>query len=127
MLRGISNWAMKRSATARRMLSKFWYQYVSKKFQDEPVIFMNLGYAYVKPGGKPLEFHKEEQINNNVMRALDLESEKKLDLIRRFAPWVSRGFSKQFAGVKGSRIYRALGSGEEMYINYVLHKGISPT
>ncbi len=274
MRKGISDWAMKRSATARRMLSKFWYQYVSNKFQDEPVVFMNLGYAHVKPGDKSLELHeedepnrisaqfyhhvasgidlrgldvlevgcgrgggasfvmryhrpksllgidlaknailfctehhivdglrfmqgnaedlqvddcsmdvviniesshcygnmerfvsevfrvlrpwghllladhgdkarmdgvrelfllsgfeivKEEKINDNVIRALDLENDKRLDLIRRFAPWVSRSFSKQFAGVKGSRIYRALTSGEEIYINYVLRKVMSST
>ena len=274
MIWGIVSWMMKRSAAARRVLSRFWYRWVSQELQDEPVVFMNYGYACLTPDSKPVElreedapsrtfaqlyhhiascidlrglevlevgcgrgggasflmrYHKpksmlgidfaqeaiefckkhhimeslrfeqgdaealpvddhsadvviniesshcygdmerfisevyrvlrpgghllfadrgdnawmdgvwqvflrsgldiveEERINENVVRALELESKNRLSQIQRCAPWISRGVAKQFAGVKDSQFYRALASGDMVYMSCVLRKNTIST
>jgi ubiquinone/menaquinone biosynthesis C-methylase UbiE len=61
-------------------------------------------------------------ISANVVRGMQQNSEKYLELIRDLMPKVLRRPAMRFAGVKGSAIYRALESGETVYLCYHLRK-----
>lgn len=65
---------------------------------------------------------KREHITPNIVRSLDLDNERKLLLIRAFfKKWLLKPF-REFAGVKGSKIYAAFESGAMVYLHYVLQK-----
>jgi ubiquinone/menaquinone biosynthesis C-methylase UbiE len=63
-----------------------------------------------------------EDISSNVVRGMQLNTEKYLDLIRRLFPRILRKPAMAFAGVPGSAIYKALESGETVYLCYHLRK-----
>ena len=66
---------------------------------------------------------EEECITPNVLRALELDSERKLALIERStAPEVLRGRFRHFAGLKGSQVYRMFQAGEWQYMRFALQK-----
>jgi len=48
---------------------------------------------------------KEQNITLNVLRALDLDNERKLELIRQKCPTFLRKRFEQFAGIKGTKTY----------------------
>jgi ubiquinone/menaquinone biosynthesis C-methylase UbiE len=70
-----------------------------------------------------LSILEEERITPNVLRALELDNERKLSLIQSKAPKVLRERVQQFAGVVGSPVYRRFHSGEWEYLRFVLQKG----
>ena len=72
-----------------------------------------------------LEIVKEEKINANVVKAMEADSEKKLKVVNKVAPWFWHSVARQFAGLKGSSVYRALASDETVYMHYVLRKNPS--
>jgi len=61
-------------------------------------------------------------INAEVLRGMDRNSARSLELIGRHLPKFLHGLGRDFAGVKGSRIYNALVSGELTYRSYCLVK-----
>jgi ubiquinone/menaquinone biosynthesis C-methylase UbiE len=61
-------------------------------------------------------------ISPNVVRGMKLNTEKYLELIRGLIPKLLRSPAMDFAGVKGSAIYRTLESGETVYLCYHLRK-----
>ena len=65
---------------------------------------------------------KEENITANVLKAMDANDKEKLELINQLVPGVLHKPFKQFAGVKGSNIYKAFSSGTMVYISYALQK-----
>jgi Methylase involved in ubiquinone/menaquinone biosynthesis len=67
---------------------------------------------------------KEENITLNVIMSLKKDNPRKLALIDQHVPWFARPFFKQFAGTKGSFIYRAFLSGDLVYCNFVLQKPV---
>lgn len=69
-----------------------------------------------------LHILKEEKVNANVLKAMEQDSEKKHELVKRFAPWFWRGAGEQFVGLKNSAIYQMLQSEETLYMHYVLQK-----
>jgi len=69
-----------------------------------------------------LQIVAHEDISLNVVRGMELNNDKYLDLIHRHAPRVLWGVCRRFAGVKGSGMYRELQSGETVYFRYVLRK-----
>ena len=69
-----------------------------------------------------LDIVKEENITPNVLKAMDANETEKLQLIKQLVPGVLRGPFKQFAGVKGSKIYKAFSTGDMVYVSYVLQK-----
>jgi ubiquinone/menaquinone biosynthesis C-methylase UbiE len=69
-----------------------------------------------------LDIVREDKINANVLKAMEQDSDKKLRLVKRFAPWFLHGAGKEFAGLKKSAVYRMLRSEEILYMHYVLHK-----
>lgn len=65
---------------------------------------------------------EEEDISADVVRGMELNHEKYIDLIHRRTPRVLHRLAKRFAGVKGSVIYRELQTGETVYVRYMLRK-----
>ena len=70
-----------------------------------------------------LQLVKEEDITPNVVRALELDGERKRKLIDQHAPMAIRKVFKTFAGVKGAELARGSPkAGERLYLNFVLRK-----
>jgi ubiquinone/menaquinone biosynthesis C-methylase UbiE len=61
-------------------------------------------------------------ISANVVRGMQLNTRKYLELIRHLIPNLLRRPAMNFAGVKGSAIYRAMESGKTVYLCYHLRK-----
>lgn len=70
----------------------------------------------------PLQIQHQRTINSEVLRGLDRNSARSLQLIARHLPKFLHGLGRDFAGVQGSRIYNALMSGELTYRSYCLVK-----
>jgi ubiquinone/menaquinone biosynthesis C-methylase UbiE len=65
---------------------------------------------------------REEDITANVVRALDLDNERKLELINRKCPKIINRGIREFAAMRGTRAYEAFKSRESYYLSYVLQK-----
>jgi SAM-dependent methyltransferase len=64
-----------------------------------------------------------EDISPNVVRALELDDERKRALIEQKVPRLLRNIFHEFAGMQGSRSqYSALRSGKKRYIRFLLQK-----
>jgi len=70
----------------------------------------------------PMKIEKMRTINAEVLRGMDRNSARSLELIDRHLPKFLHGLGRDFAGVRGSRIYNALVSGELTYRSYCLVK-----
>jgi ubiquinone/menaquinone biosynthesis C-methylase UbiE len=70
----------------------------------------------------PLQIERTRIINAEVLRGMDRNSARSMELIARHLPRFLHGLGRDFAGVKGSRIYNALVSGELTYSSYCLVK-----
>jgi SAM-dependent methyltransferase len=75
--------------------------------------------------GGSLEIQQQRDINAEVLRGLEKNSARSLALIARHLPKFLHGLGRDFAGVRGSRIYNALDSGELTYRSYCLAKTAS--
>jgi ubiquinone/menaquinone biosynthesis C-methylase UbiE len=65
---------------------------------------------------------EEERINPNVLKALELDSERKLAIIRSKASKFMRGRVEEFAGLKGSPVYTRFETGEWEYMRFAMQK-----
>lgn len=65
---------------------------------------------------------KEEMITPYVLKSLDLDNERKRDIINRLAPRFLHGVAKDFAAVKGTKPYEAIATGRKEYVHFVLQK-----
>lgn len=70
----------------------------------------------------PLALAQHRSINAEVLRGMDHNSPRSLELINRHLPKFLHNLGRDFAGTKGSRIYQALASGELTYASYCLAK-----
>ncbi len=70
-----------------------------------------------------LKITKEEMITPDVLKSLDLDNERKLDIINRLVPRFLHGVAKDFAAVKGTKSYEAIATGRKEYLHFVLQKG----
>jgi ubiquinone/menaquinone biosynthesis C-methylase UbiE len=70
----------------------------------------------------PLQIRHQRNINAEVLRGMDRNSQRSLDLIQRHLPKFLHALGRDFAGTKGSRIYAALTNGELTYRSYCLVK-----
>jgi SAM-dependent methyltransferase len=66
----------------------------------------------------PLLVLSETEINPEVLRGMDKNAQRSLDLIGRCLPAVLRPFGRLFAGVPGSRMYRDMQRGKISYRMY---------
>ena len=69
-----------------------------------------------------LKIVKEVDITIHVIAALDQINQSRLELIRTRSPKMLHFLYKQFAGVKGSKIYQKFTSGEMVYMTFALQK-----
>lgn len=65
---------------------------------------------------------KETDITKNVVRALDLDNDRKQKVILQKAPRILRKEAEEFAAMKGSRAYESFKSGYSRYLSFVLQK-----
>jgi ubiquinone/menaquinone biosynthesis C-methylase UbiE len=65
---------------------------------------------------------RRQDITSNVMQALDIDHARKRAQIEQNAPWWVTKLFAQFAGLKGSRIYRQFQGRELIYMSFVLQK-----
>jgi ubiquinone/menaquinone biosynthesis C-methylase UbiE len=65
---------------------------------------------------------RESNITPNVARALDLNSDRKLDLIRQHAPRLLHDRLARFAAVRGTSMYEGFRTGQLEYRSFVLQK-----
>ncbi|MFP4115188.1 MAG: class I SAM-dependent methyltransferase [Spirochaetota bacterium] len=63
-----------------------------------------------------------ETINDEVMAALKIDSERRVDLIRKYLPRALHGAAMEFAGPPGTKLYRSFEDGERSYFRMVLQK-----
>ena len=72
--------------------------------------------------GSPLRITSERIINEDVMRGLEKNATRGMDLIRRHLPKFMHNFARDFAAVPGSRSYNNLENGKMSYRMYRLGK-----
>lgn len=65
---------------------------------------------------------RTRNINAEVLRGMDRNSARSLDLVERRLPRFLQPLGRDFAGIKGARIYQALDSGEVSYRSYCFEK-----
>jgi ubiquinone/menaquinone biosynthesis C-methylase UbiE len=69
-----------------------------------------------------LKVIKEENIIKNVVKALDLDSDRRCQLIKKKMPKMFHGFAEEFSSTKGSKRYEEFSDGTMIYMQYVLQK-----
>lgn len=77
-------------------------------------------------GNGPLKIIRQRNISAEVLRGMDCNSTRSLELIARHLPKFLHGLGRDFAGTKDSRIYNALAKEELTYASYCLAKPGSP-
>ncbi|HWW01684.1 MAG TPA: class I SAM-dependent methyltransferase [Candidatus Acidoferrum sp.] len=70
----------------------------------------------------PLQMLRTRNINAEVLRGMNRNSARSLDLVERRLPRFLQRLGRDFAGIKGARIYQALKSGEVSYRSYCFEK-----
>lgn len=65
---------------------------------------------------------KEENIIQNVVKALDLDSERRLQLMKQKAPKIIHGLAEEFSSTKGSKRYQEFADCTMIYMQYILQK-----
>ncbi|MBK5114606.1 MAG: class I SAM-dependent methyltransferase [Candidatus Heimdallarchaeota archaeon] len=65
---------------------------------------------------------KEENIIRNVVKALDLDSERRAQLMKEKAPKIMHGIAEEFSSTKGSKRYQEFSDGTQIYMQYILQK-----
>lgn len=69
-----------------------------------------------------MKWIEEENISNNVVRAIEAEDLTKKERIQKLIPVRWRKIFSEFAGVVGSRFYNTLKNGTRVYYRFVLQK-----
>ena len=81
--------------------------------------------------GSGFQFLREEIITPHVLRAMELDHERKMNLLSRKAPKPLLNSLKYWWGTKDSKRYELFSSGEDIYFSYVLqkrnHTGLPPS
>lgn len=72
--------------------------------------------------GSGLTLVREEDITLNVVRALELDDDRKKRLIGQKCPKILRREAEEFSAVKGTRAYETFKTGYSRYLSFVLHK-----
>ena len=69
-----------------------------------------------------LKEEKNTDITANVVRALELDNDRKQRLIEKKCPKVLRGRMAEFAAMKGTKTYETFRTGYSRYLSFVLQK-----
>lgn len=70
----------------------------------------------------PLKLMQSRDISGEVLRGMDVNSERSSALIQSKLPSFLHGLGRDFAGVRGSRIYQALEAGAVSYRSFCFRK-----
>jgi SAM-dependent methyltransferase len=70
----------------------------------------------------PARVARTREINREVLRGMDRNSERSAELILRHLPKFLHNLGRDFAGVKGSRVYTAFAQGDASYRSWHLEK-----
>ncbi len=75
------------------------------------------------------ELVREADITDNIVRALEVDNDRKLALIQRRVPWLFRKTFKEFAATPGSATYDSFNQARWVYKSFVMKRGeiTSPT
>ena len=73
-------------------------------------------------GSAPLVRRAQREINTEVLRGMNRNSARSMELIVRHLPRFLHSLGRDFAGVQGSRIHNALRAGELSYRSYQFEK-----
>lgn len=65
---------------------------------------------------------RTEDITSNVVRALDEDSARRETLIEEMMPPILNNVAREFAGTKGTNLYRSFANGERLYYAMVIQK-----
>ena len=65
---------------------------------------------------------RNENINENVLRALSEDADRRVELIGRYLPRALRGAALEFAGTPGTGLYRTFEKGRRIYYCMTLRK-----
>jgi SAM-dependent methyltransferase len=65
---------------------------------------------------------EEQDITPNVLRSMDLDHERRVSLILELVPHFASNAFRQFAGAKGTGVYRAFAEGKILYYRFVFQK-----
>jgi len=69
-----------------------------------------------------LKVRKEVNIIQNVVKALDLDSERRCQLIKKKTPKIFHGLAEEFSSTKESKRYAEFADGTMIYFQYILQK-----
>ncbi|UCH96240.1 MAG: class I SAM-dependent methyltransferase [Candidatus Aminicenantes bacterium] len=69
-----------------------------------------------------MEIKKKEFITPYIVKALELDHDRRLMLIKRLSPPVFRPIARDFSATKGTRMYRWFKTGRVEYLYYVMQK-----
>jgi len=72
------------------------------------------------------EVIREELITANVLRALELDEERKIQLIGDRVPWFVRSLFREFASTRGSATYKSFLKRRWEYVSYTLRSPSKP-
>lgn len=87
-------------------------------FRDD----VEMGHWRTQLRASGLEIVREINITPNVLAALDIDDTRKQTLIQKLIPkWLLKSF-QDFAGTKGSVVYRNFATGQMQYYSFVLQK-----
>lgn len=65
---------------------------------------------------------RTQDITSNVVRALDEDSARRESLIEELTPRILNNVAREFAGTKGTSLYRSFANGERLYYAMLLQK-----
>jgi ubiquinone/menaquinone biosynthesis C-methylase UbiE len=69
-----------------------------------------------------LQIISQRGITPNILHALDLDNERRMALIHRGVPGLTRKLFKQFAATPGTSMYESFRKGDWEYLSFVLRK-----
>jgi ubiquinone/menaquinone biosynthesis C-methylase UbiE len=69
-----------------------------------------------------MNIKKKELITPYIVKALELDYDRRKMLIKRLTPGIFRPIANDFAGIKGTRMYEWFKSGRVEYLYYVMQK-----
>lgn len=69
-----------------------------------------------------MEILKKEDISENILQALDLDFNRRVELIEKKLPGFFHNWALNFAGAKGSNVYNSFKNGARKYYSLVLRK-----
>ncbi len=65
---------------------------------------------------------RSEVINEQVLSALRMDSDRRIQLVKKHLPGILRGVAHEFAGTTGTRLYRSFLRGTRSYVCLALAK-----